>query len=80
MAVRRLLLFLSVPAAVVLAESGTTASDPTLYCVVGSGPAGLQLARHFEDAGRDYLLFERGPSVATFYRKQVDFWKRRGSC
>merc|ERR1740130_1475176 len=53
----------------VLAGSGTTASDPTLYCVVGSGPAGLQLARHFEDTGRNYVLFERGPSVATFYRK-----------
>ena len=58
----------------VLAGSGTTASDPTLYCVVGSGPAGLQLARHFEDAGRNYVLFERGPSVATFYRKHVNIY------
>ena len=57
---------------------GSCTTNPALPGTLG--PAGLQLARHFEDAGRDYLLFERGPSVATFYRKQVDFWKRRGSC
>ena len=36
------------------------------YLVIGAGPAGLQLAHFLEQAGRDYLLLERGPTPGTF--------------
>ena len=29
------------------------------YCVVGAGPAGLQMGYFLERANRDYLIFER---------------------
>jgi thioredoxin reductase len=38
------------------------------YLVIGAGPAGLQLAYFFEQAGRDYLVLEAGPTPGTFFR------------
>jgi thioredoxin reductase len=38
------------------------------YVVIGAGPAGLQLAYLFQQAGRDYLVLEAGPTPGTFYR------------
>ena len=29
------------------------------YCVIGAGPAGLQMGYFFHRAGRDYVVFER---------------------
>jgi NADPH-dependent 2,4-dienoyl-CoA reductase/sulfur reductase-like enzyme len=29
------------------------------YCVIGAGPAGLQLGYFMEKAGRDYIIYER---------------------
>ena len=29
------------------------------YCVIGAGPGGLQLGYYLQQAGRDYMLFER---------------------
>ena len=36
--------------------------------VIGAGPAGLQLAYFLEQAGRDYLVLEAGPTPGTFFR------------
>lgn len=30
------------------------------YCVVGAGPGGLQIAYFLQQAGRDYVVFEKG--------------------
>ena len=38
------------------------------YLVIGAGPAGLQLAYFLEQAGRDYLMLEAGPTPGTFFR------------
>jgi thioredoxin reductase len=40
----------------------------TEYLIVGAGPAGLQLARHLQRAGRDYQILEGGSSPGTFFR------------
>ncbi|XP_074647210.1 FAD-dependent oxidoreductase domain-containing protein 2-like [Tubulanus polymorphus] len=37
------------------------------YCVIGAGPAGLQLGHYLQKANRDYMLFERGNSSGTFF-------------
>src|SRR5215469_9901663 len=39
------------------------------YLVIGGGPAGLQLAYFLEQAGRDYLVLESGPTPGTFFHK-----------
>ncbi len=36
--------------------------------MIGAGPAGLQLAYLLQQAGRDYLVLEAGPTAGTFYR------------
>lgn len=38
------------------------------YCVVGGGLAGVQLGYFFEQAGRDYVILERGKGAGTFFR------------
>jgi thioredoxin reductase len=38
------------------------------YLVIGAGPAGLQLGLYLQQAGRDYLILEAGPTPGTFYR------------
>lgn len=30
------------------------------YCVVGAGPGGLQMAELLRQAGRDYIVYEKG--------------------
>ena len=30
------------------------------YCVIGGGPAGLQMGYFLQTAGRDYVIFEKG--------------------
>uniref|UniRef100_A0A8C5QSG7 FAD dependent oxidoreductase domain containing 2 n=1 Tax=Leptobrachium leishanense TaxID=445787 RepID=A0A8C5QSG7_9ANUR len=37
------------------------------YCVLGAGPGGLQIARFLEDAGRDYVVFERSQTPGSFF-------------
>lgn len=36
------------------------------YCVVGAGPAGLQLGSFMSTMGRDYVIFERGPVAGKY--------------
>ncbi len=37
------------------------------FCVVGAGPAGVQLAHHFQSVGADYIVLERGSAPGSFY-------------
>ncbi|NUP51629.1 MAG: NAD(P)-binding domain-containing protein, partial [Catenulispora sp.] len=37
------------------------------HLVIGAGPAGLQLASHLQEAGRDYAVLEAGPAPGTFF-------------
>lgn len=30
------------------------------YCVIGAGPGGLQIAYFLHNAGRDYIVYEKG--------------------
>ncbi len=37
------------------------------FCVVGAGPAGVQLAQHFQSVGADYIVLERDSAPGSFY-------------
>lgn len=39
------------------------------YCVLGAGPAGLQMAYFLQRAGRDYEVFERAPQPGSFFTR-----------
>lgn len=39
------------------------------YCVLGAGPAGLQMAYFLQRAGRDYEVFERAPRPGSFFTR-----------
>lgn len=39
------------------------------YCVLGAGPAGLQMAYFLQRAGRDYTVFERAPGPGSFFTR-----------
>lgn len=46
-------------------------TEPTAHTVshlvIGAGPAGLQLAKHLQDAGRAYAVLEAGEAPGTFF-------------
>ncbi|XP_069976996.1 FAD-dependent oxidoreductase domain-containing protein 2 [Penaeus vannamei] len=52
------------------------------YCVVGAGPAGLQMGYFLKKAGRDYVIFERANHSGSFFsvyprhRKLISINKR----
>jgi len=35
----------------------------TDYCLIGAGPGGMQVGYFLERAGRDYIIFEKGPTA-----------------
>ncbi|KAM5287928.1 FAD-dependent oxidoreductase domain-containing protein 2 [Ctenodactylus gundi] len=39
------------------------------YCVLGAGPAGLQMAAFLQQAGRDYAVFERSSAPGSFFTR-----------
>lgn len=39
------------------------------YLIIGAGPAGLQLAYYFQQAGRDYQVLEGGTHAGSFFSK-----------
>ncbi|XP_048658008.1 FAD-dependent oxidoreductase domain-containing protein 2 isoform X4 [Marmota marmota marmota] len=39
------------------------------YCVLGAGPAGLQMASFLQRAGRDYVVFERASAPGSFFTR-----------
>ncbi|XP_008054469.1 FAD-dependent oxidoreductase domain-containing protein 2 [Carlito syrichta] len=49
-----------------LALSGPPHRD---YCVLGAGPAGLQMAYFLQRAGRDYVVFERALRPGSFFTR-----------
>ncbi|XP_045212137.1 FAD-dependent oxidoreductase domain-containing protein 2-like isoform X2 [Mercenaria mercenaria] len=54
----------------------------TEYCIVGAGPAGLQMGYFFQRAGRDYVIFEKSNVSGNFFvqyprhRKLISINKR----
>jgi thioredoxin reductase len=38
------------------------------YLIIGAGPSGLQAGYFLQQAGRDYLILEAGPTPGTFFR------------
>lgn len=64
----------------VLASSGSGsgsdahASNDTLsheYCVLGAGPAGLQMGYFLSRSQRDYIILERNSGPGSFFNKCV---------
>lgn len=56
------------------AGGGTTDSpganiNKSKYCIIGAGPAGVQLGHLMHRAGLDYVVFERGYQAGTFFSK-----------
>ncbi|XP_056379659.1 FAD-dependent oxidoreductase domain-containing protein 2 [Hyla sarda] len=39
------------------------------YCILGAGPGGLQIAKFLEEAGRDYMVFERSRGPGSFFQR-----------
>jgi thioredoxin reductase len=53
-------------------EAGAGLSvEPIVHdrCVIGAGPAGLQLGFFFEQQRRDYVILERAGTVGSYFRK-----------
>ncbi|XP_030062661.1 FAD-dependent oxidoreductase domain-containing protein 2 [Microcaecilia unicolor] len=38
------------------------------YCIIGAGPSGLQMAYFLQQAGRDYVIFERNNISGSFFQ------------
>lgn len=38
------------------------------YCVIGAGPAGLQMAYFLHKSNRNYIVFEQEPEAGSFYK------------
>lgn len=71
--IQRLVWLLSV---LVLASSGSDShgSNDTLsheYCVLGAGPAGLQMGYFLSRSQRDYIILERNSGPGSFFNKWV---------
>lgn len=39
------------------------------YCVLGAGPAGLQMGHFLSKANRDYIILERNSGPGSFFKK-----------
>ena len=51
------------------AGAGACTSTSNKYCVVGAGPAGVQMGHLLNKQKRDYVVFERGARAGTFFNK-----------
>lgn len=38
------------------------------YCIIGSGPGGLQLGHLLLSTGRDFIIFEKGETSGNFFK------------
>ncbi|XP_077990693.1 FAD-dependent oxidoreductase domain-containing protein 2-like [Glandiceps talaboti] len=45
----------------------TAVGRSTDYCIIGAGPAGLQMGYFLEKAGREYVIFERNDAAGSFF-------------
>lgn len=61
-----LLVFLQLTVILVLTRLGHTYNE---YCIIGAGPAGLQMGHFFQKANRDYIIFERSNVSGNFFVK-----------
>eukprot|EP00435_Cladocopium_sp_Y103_P009705 s77_g2.t1 len=56
------------------------------YCIIGAGPAGVQLGHFLKHAHRDYVIFERQARPGSFFehyprhRKLISLNKRSFFC
>ena len=50
-------------------DCGVALTSKHKYCVVGAGPAGVQMGHFLNKAGMDYAVFERGYRAGTFFNK-----------
>lgn len=50
-------------------ESPTQPREHHRYCIVGAGPAGVQLGTFLQSAGRDFVLLERNARAASFFAR-----------
>ena len=57
------------PHAVAAAALNRGGARACRYCVVGAGPAGLQMGHLMLKRGLDYATFERGHRAGTFFNK-----------
>ncbi|XP_058164732.1 FAD-dependent oxidoreductase domain-containing protein 2 isoform X2 [Dasypus novemcinctus] len=64
-----LLLTLALHPALFLRPAKAPAPPSRDYCVVGAGPAGLQMAYFLQRAGRDYAVFERAARPGSFFAR-----------
>lgn len=58
--------------AAALCPPGASASPPPRrrdYCVLGAGPAGLQMAYFLQRAARDYVVLERAAAPGSFFAR-----------
>eukprot|EP01084_Bolivina_argentea_P313209 542373_1 len=39
------------------------------YCIIGAGPAGIQMAAFFENSNRDYIVYEKHGIAGSFFAK-----------
>ncbi|XP_059476682.1 FAD-dependent oxidoreductase domain-containing protein 2-like [Neocloeon triangulifer] len=39
------------------------------YCIIGAGPAGLQMGYFLEKSGRDYVILERAETAGSFFSR-----------
>ena len=69
MGVTKFSVILLVSSALLIKESYAEAVSKD-YCVVGAGPAGLQIGSFLSTANRDYVIFERGSAAGMLdYKK-----------
>ncbi|XP_053750869.1 FAD-dependent oxidoreductase domain-containing protein 2 isoform X3 [Panthera pardus] len=64
-----LLLTFALHPALCLRPAPTSGPPHRDYCVLGAGPAGLQMAYFLQRAGRDYAVFERAPRPGSFFTR-----------
>ena len=49
--------------------SASTRKEQYQFCIVGAGPAGLQLGHLLHTAGRDYTILEMNAGAGSFYER-----------
>ena len=60
---------LAVGATLLASAADGAAAQQHDTCIVGGGLGGVQLAYFLEQAGRDYVVFEKGAGAGSFFRK-----------
>lgn len=51
-----------------LENDNKNASNSFQYCVLGAGPAGLQMGYFLSKANRDYVILERNSGPGSFFQ------------